>query len=126
MIRRPPRSTLFPYTTLFRSLSAALGEEPEGDRSGDFGRLGARPGAEVLVTQAVGVALQREDLGVVDEAVDHRHSDDLIAEDLTPARERLVRGDDHAGALVAGGGQAEHEGCGFGGKRDVAHLVDDE
>src|SRR2546422_2959939 len=24
MIRRPPRSTLFPYTTLFRSLSIAL------------------------------------------------------------------------------------------------------
>src|SRR5256885_3942963 len=24
MIRRPPRSTLFPYTTLFRSLSAAM------------------------------------------------------------------------------------------------------
>src|SRR2546426_10823358 len=26
MIRRPPRSTLFPYTTLFRSLDAANGE----------------------------------------------------------------------------------------------------
>src|SRR2546427_3662485 len=25
MIRRPPRSTLFPYTTLFRSLGPALG-----------------------------------------------------------------------------------------------------
>src|SRR2546422_1781512 len=25
MIRRPPRSTLFPYTTLFRSISLALG-----------------------------------------------------------------------------------------------------
>src|SRR2546422_3775939 len=25
MIRRPPRSTLFPYTTLFRSLSLLLG-----------------------------------------------------------------------------------------------------
>src|SRR5207253_4661060 len=25
MIRRPPRSTLFPYTTLFRSPSSALG-----------------------------------------------------------------------------------------------------
>src|SRR5437660_10184419 len=25
MIRRPPRSTLFPYTTLFRSLSGRLG-----------------------------------------------------------------------------------------------------
>src|SRR3712207_7856758 len=27
MIRRPPRSTLFPYTTLFRSL-VVLGEDP--------------------------------------------------------------------------------------------------
>src|SRR2546426_9308601 len=26
MIRRPPRSTLFPYTTLFRSLASPLGE----------------------------------------------------------------------------------------------------
>src|SRR2546430_10338599 len=25
MIRRPPRSTLFPYTTLFRSIGAAMG-----------------------------------------------------------------------------------------------------
>src|SRR5260370_6490691 len=25
MIRRPPRSTLFPYTTLFRSIAAKLG-----------------------------------------------------------------------------------------------------
>src|SRR3989441_5070505 len=32
MIRRPPRSTLFPYTTLFRSLADQLwpGEEPLG------------------------------------------------------------------------------------------------
>src|SRR3712207_7716009 len=26
MIRRPPRSTLFPYTTLFRSVDAELGQ----------------------------------------------------------------------------------------------------
>src|SRR2546425_9455043 len=26
MIRRPPRSTLFPYTTLFRSLRISIGE----------------------------------------------------------------------------------------------------
>src|SRR3712207_8966261 len=26
MIRRPPRSTLFPYTTLFRSLAAGMAE----------------------------------------------------------------------------------------------------
>src|SRR2546425_12386747 len=32
MIRRPPRSTLFPYTTLFRSLSAT--EATDGERAG--------------------------------------------------------------------------------------------
>src|SRR2546427_7227843 len=29
MIRRPPRSTLFPYTTLFRSLGQAFGDKRE-------------------------------------------------------------------------------------------------
>src|SRR5260221_11105148 len=41
MIRRPPRSTLFPYTTLFRSLQQGIGDtirvsltpEPRGDRT---------------------------------------------------------------------------------------------
>src|SRR2546425_8208450 len=32
MIRRPPRSTLFPYTTLFRSLPAVQGAEIAGRR----------------------------------------------------------------------------------------------
>src|SRR2546425_2229022 len=32
MIRRPPRSTLFPYTTLFRSLSAT--QATDGERAG--------------------------------------------------------------------------------------------
>src|SRR5258707_2796076 len=31
MIRRPPRSTLFPYTTLFRSSSFGAGTAPIGD-----------------------------------------------------------------------------------------------
>src|SRR5256885_16550087 len=30
MIRRPPRSTLFPYTTLFRSLDNTCGKDAEG------------------------------------------------------------------------------------------------
>src|SRR2546429_6214566 len=35
MIRRPPRSTLFPYTTLFRSLAVREGRRllPDGDRA---------------------------------------------------------------------------------------------
>src|SRR2546421_8067356 len=39
MIRRPPRSTLFPYTTLFRSIFVIARRE-EDDRAG----LGANPG----------------------------------------------------------------------------------
>src|SRR2546429_6011656 len=30
MIRRPPRSTLFPYTTLFRSQTCGLARRPRG------------------------------------------------------------------------------------------------
>src|SRR2546422_7432282 len=39
MIRRPPRSTLFPYTTLFRSQNAL---EPEQRR--EVGRIGPQGG----------------------------------------------------------------------------------
>src|SRR5258708_23578076 len=35
MIRRPPRSTLFPYTTLFRSHIAEHGDAREAARAGD-------------------------------------------------------------------------------------------
>src|SRR5256885_13260102 len=38
MIRRPPRSTLFPYTTLFRSHPEAI-QHREGDDGGDGDRL---------------------------------------------------------------------------------------
>src|SRR5215204_4306649 len=39
MIRRPPRSTLFPYTTLFRSppLPRKTGQRPEGGLAGPGG-----------------------------------------------------------------------------------------
>src|SRR3712207_7600168 len=54
MIRRPPRSTLFPYTTLFRSSSGAgivsashrshkRGDEPDDDESKDHD-TGVAPG----------------------------------------------------------------------------------
>src|SRR2546426_5818861 len=37
MIRRPPRSTLFPYTTLFRSLFGGAGQVAgESERGGEF------------------------------------------------------------------------------------------
>src|SRR2546425_3885891 len=46
MIRRPPRSTLFPYTTLFRSRRAASRTQPPAGHaprySGDTERAGVR------------------------------------------------------------------------------------
>src|SRR2546426_4786212 len=41
MIRRPPRSTLFPYTTLFRSLGRNIG-----------GRLDLTPGGSLTLSRA--------------------------------------------------------------------------
>src|SRR3712207_8570448 len=57
MIRRPPRSTLFPYTTLFRSCSPRarelLVEVGHGDR--DYKRLGPDIGSQVE-----GASLERQ------------------------------------------------------------------
>src|SRR5256886_16335063 len=41
MIRRPPRSTLFPYTTLFRSRWMAEGDPGQDILSMDVARFGA-------------------------------------------------------------------------------------
>src|SRR2546422_1819603 len=41
MIRRPPRSTLFPYTTLFRSSSRSFGEVVRGGPNGIRTRVSA-------------------------------------------------------------------------------------
>src|SRR3712207_6948109 len=44
MIRRPPRSTLFPYTTLFRSrLRRVLGRDDPPERAGRRRLAGAEP-----------------------------------------------------------------------------------
>src|SRR5438132_9788748 len=66
MLRRPPRSTLFPYTTLFRSLAQALPDVAARAGGHDGGRLrlpgpdpvlcllGADAVAELLPDQALG------------------------------------------------------------------------
>src|SRR5439155_21372210 len=41
MLRRPPRSTLFPYTTLFRSEYTLSGADPEGLFPAILGHEGA-------------------------------------------------------------------------------------
>src|SRR2546428_8028979 len=57
MIRRPPRSTLFPYTTLFRSLCAALG--PEGVLLRNDAAIRRHEGLPLEVVAAHGTVPQR-------------------------------------------------------------------
>src|SRR3712207_9504137 len=52
MIRRPPRSTLFPYTTLFRSRTLS-GVAPVTKRSGKTRIVVMRYAAQVRLRQAV-------------------------------------------------------------------------
>src|SRR5947209_16213665 len=59
MIRRPPRSTLFPYTTLFRSLDPEL-------------RRDLRPHLEILEERQVEIAYAV--------STQHRREDRLVAE----------------------------------------------
>src|SRR5258708_24860568 len=52
MIRRPPRSTLFPYTTLFRSLAFSFCLGPLFRRL-----LKTQPGASALIALACGAGV---------------------------------------------------------------------
>src|SRR3712207_9155145 len=62
MIRRPPRSTLFPYTTLFRSKLKARGvphtvlnAKPEyAEREGEIVAEAGQPGAVTIATNMAG------------------------------------------------------------------------
>src|SRR3712207_7824856 len=66
MIRRPPRSTLFPYTTLFRSVGLPAAEdlpEPVQQRpvaAADAGRAGD-PGGQQVADHLLGEVQQRLD-----------------------------------------------------------------
>src|SRR3712207_8274481 len=61
MIRRPPRSTLFPYTTLFRSAGDAIAEietdkvtlELEAEDAGTLAQLIADEGQDIPVGEAI-------------------------------------------------------------------------
>src|SRR3712207_7486552 len=54
MIRRPPRSTLFPYTTLFRSQDqGGLREEAAGDEPGSAEAAGRAEGARTAAQEPV-------------------------------------------------------------------------
>src|SRR5256885_9781963 len=67
MIRRPPRSTLFPYTTLFRSAIVAEGEQRRGADLRAARRQGPEPwcGHQVEQSRRGDQIAAVEDLAVV-------------------------------------------------------------
>src|SRR3712207_8537309 len=77
MLRRPPRSTLFPYTTLFRSRARAAGDD-----------RGAAVCRELAVAREGHHQEEREDVD------DKRHD-----EDDREARVLVVRSEEHTSEL---------------------------
>src|SRR3712207_7583878 len=69
MIRRPPRSTLFPYSTLFRSLGEPLGQALEEVRLLRLDDPGQR-GGELAVVDRLGEVVARAGGGEVDDRVE--------------------------------------------------------
>src|SRR3989454_1482875 len=58
MIRRPPRSTLFPYTTLFRSVRAVASDYTTYDWE-DWVDVPAQPNEDSIVTPTLRIRIPR-------------------------------------------------------------------
>src|SRR3712207_8328145 len=92
MIRRPPRSTLFPYTTLFRSDQLLAGAGPEGvTYRSAVGLLGVTD--EALLDEAVDALAASDAPGVfqaVDRVVEAGHDPRRFATDLLDRLRDLI------------------------------------
>src|SRR3712207_9432464 len=92
MIRRPPRSTLFPYTTLFRSPIGHARQPPGGPEAARTRRMGTivsgdRRGATIRVLPAMRIAID------IDSTLHHHWP--LVA----AAAERRFRSEEHTSEL---------------------------
>src|SRR5687767_15414470 len=110
VFRRPPRSTLFPYTTLFRSEAADLGQPDLGV---------ARDALELAQARA----LEAVGLDVVVHAPQPRREAEVAVELLDPPAHsghvEHLGGEDRAGRALA----AQHLVVGGGGLRPVTERL---
>jgi len=67
----------------------------------------------LVFAEAVGVAVEGEDDGAVEEAVEHGCGDGGVTEDVTPGADAAVGRDDDRGFQVALGDDLEQRGGGF-------------
>src|SRR5256884_5444317 len=87
MIRRPPRSTLFPYTTLFRSTAQFV----ERLRGQNHGGVCFSPGLERLHNVSLNARILQEDPGLVDEESLERRADLAVGDDRVGAMQDVEK-----------------------------------
>ena len=80
----------------------------------------------LVVSEPVACAFEVEDVGLVDDSIDHRRGHNLVGEDLAPPGEGQVAGHNQGGVFVAGGHQLEEQVRSILIEGNVADLIDDE
>src|SRR3712207_8286904 len=95
MIRRPPRSTLFPYTTLFRSDGPQLIGESKGPRGLRFeGTSGS------LFIPAGGGNLEAEPKALLDVKRSEEHTSELQSRQYLVCRLLLEKKNEHHSSIT--------------------------
>src|SRR3712207_8647595 len=83
MIRRPPRSTLFPYTTLFRSRRAEYAAERVASLPDEFQQLAAQRRAEITAAYQELRSTFAAPSGLAPEAARRRDRETIRSEEHT-------------------------------------------
>jgi len=79
-----------------------------------------------VLAHAVAGALDLNDDGVVQQAIQQRRGDNGIAEDLTPFGEAAVGCEDHGALFIAGVDELEEQIAAAGRDGQIADFIDDE
>jgi hypothetical protein len=79
----------------------------------------------MALAEAIRLALEEQDLGMVGEAIEQCRRERGIAEDLNPAREVEVGGDQQTAALVALGAELKQERPTWA-EAEIAQFVQDD
>src|SRR5262249_9160737 len=124
--RRPPLLGRPGVMSTGTQISPLVGSENSPPRGSLRGLGGANEAGFELVLEPIRIAPDVEGDGVVEDAIEDRRGDDPIAEDLAPAPEALVAGQNHRAALVPAADELEEQVGALPIDGQIADLVDDE
>src|SRR5579864_2700956 len=80
----------------------------------------------LFLSESIALALDYQGVAVMQQAIEDRGRQDVVAEDRAPLRHDLVGGDQQAAAFVPAGDELEKEMGAASLERQVAELVDDQ